>query len=57
MAALVNRIACATCGSETLCLIKQHTPDGQTWMCVDCLNKYDGPDDGEAWTGGFSENH
>ena len=33
---------CDGCGNGTVCLVQQHTPGGG-WLCVPCLNRYDGP--------------
>jgi hypothetical protein len=48
----VHQFFCIVC--DVQCELDNHEP-----FCSDaCRNNYDGPpDDGEAWAGGFAENH
>jgi hypothetical protein len=45
---------CEKCGKDGVHTRK--AGDFAGW-CEECADNYDGPPDGEAWSGGFAENH
>ncbi len=62
-----HRHQCAHCHTLFLCTapIEQHGESSWEWHCTVfeegddkiCKDCYDGPPDGDAWSGGFAENH
>lgn len=49
-----ERPACSNCGEE------MDAADAPVGLCENCRREqreYDGPSDGEAWSGGFATNH